>query len=268
MILQNAPLVSVVVVSYDRLALLRRTVSSFLNKSTYPRTSLELILCDDGSPQSVQEQMRTLPFGLFLMSSQNCGIAHNTNKGLRAASGQYILQLQDDWECTGPADFIEVAIDLFTEREDVALVRLQDPFDGPHESCVLQPKGRTAHIYSKHQHWRATAGEYVYSDNPHIKRRRLHEILGFYAEGKPMHLTEMDFCRRFEKQPDMMAAFVDGYSCFLHTGLGSSFNPVHKEPQVRKLVKQLPGAILALKCLHSARNVIMRRVIHNSFRRT
>ncbi|MCU1237285.1 MAG: tuaH, partial [Candidatus Solibacter sp.] len=96
------PLVSVVVVGYNRLELLRKTITSFLNTTTYPRNSLELILCDDGSPESVQDQMRLLPFDVFLMASENRGMGNNTNKGIRAAAGAYILQLQDDWECGGP----------------------------------------------------------------------------------------------------------------------------------------------------------------------
>ena len=36
------PLVSVVVVGYDRFDLLQRTITSFLETTTYPRTSLEL----------------------------------------------------------------------------------------------------------------------------------------------------------------------------------------------------------------------------------
>ena len=55
------PLISVVVVGYDRFDLLENTITSFLETTTYPRTSLELILCDDGSPVSVQIECERFP---------------------------------------------------------------------------------------------------------------------------------------------------------------------------------------------------------------
>jgi GT2 family glycosyltransferase len=140
------PLVSVVVVGYNRVELLKRTIRSFLKTATYPRTSMELILCDDGSPISAQKQMQLLPFDRFLLSVENRGIGHNTNKGIRAATGDYILQIQDDWECGGPPDFVEVGLEIFDARSDVALIRLREPFAGRHESYQVE-SGRVVQIY-------------------------------------------------------------------------------------------------------------------------
>jgi glycosyltransferase involved in cell wall biosynthesis len=254
------PLVSVVVVGYNRLELLRKTITSFLNTTTYPRNSLELILCDDGSPESVQDQMRLLPFDVFLMASENRGMGNNTNKGIRAAAGAYILQLQDDWECGGPRDFIEAALDLLEERSDVALISLWEPLVGPLERRKLN-SGRIAQIYTNRKEWRSNVCEYVYSDRPHLKRRTLHETLGFYLEGKAVDKVELDFCRRFEKASAANAAFIEGYSCFTHTGTGASFNPCQTRQQPwRKLLRQLPGGPQALAGLREARNALMRRL--------
>jgi GT2 family glycosyltransferase len=255
------PLVSVIVVGYNRFDLLKRTITSFLNTTTYPRKSLELILCDDASPASVQDQMRSLPFDVFLMASQNGGMGYNTNKGIQAATGAYILQLQDDWECSGPPDFIEAALALFQERPDVSFIRLREPFAGPHALHTLR-SGREAQIYRQRLDWRSTAGEYVYSDNPHIKRRTLHDSLGRYLEDKPMNQVEMDFCRRFEKQGSAKAAFINGYLCFTHTGVAASFNPLHTRRQPwRAMVRQLPGGPQALACVRGTRDALMRHLI-------
>ncbi|MCU1236367.1 MAG: glycosyl transferase family 2, partial [Candidatus Solibacter sp.] len=200
------------------------------------------------------------PFDVFLMASENRGMGNNTNKGIRAAAGAYILQLQDDWECGGPPDFIEGALDLFHDRSDVAFIRLREPFAGPHETYTLG-SGREAQIYTQRTEWRSTAGEYVYSDTPHIKRRTLHDSVGRYLEGKPMNQVEMDFCRRFEKQNAAKAAFIDGYSCFKHTGVAASFNPLHTRRRPwRAMVQHLPGGHQALAGLREARNALMRRL--------
>ena len=80
------------------------------------------------------------------MASGNCGMGHNTNKGIRAAMGDYILQLQDDWECQGRPDFIEVALALFQARPDVALLRLWEPFPGRTSPTVCTRTGRCKSI--------------------------------------------------------------------------------------------------------------------------
>ena len=221
----HRPVVSVVFVSYRRVDLLELSLASFLSTAAYPRSQLELILCDDGSPAEMQERMRRMPFDKLLLDGKNRGVGANTNKGIKAAQGEYILQLQDDWLCVGGGDFIEACLELFTERPDVHLIRLRQPFDGPFEvhrtGC-----GRTAQIYRNRPQWRETAGEYLYSDNPHMKRRRLHEVLGPYTEQRPMHVTEMDFCRRLEAQAQMRVAFIEGYTSFVHLGQDRSFNPL------------------------------------------
>ena len=205
--------------------------------------------------------MRLLPFDVFLMASENRGMGNNTNKGIHAAAGAYILQLQDDWDCGGPPDFIEAALELFQERSDVAFIRLREPFAGPCEPHTLG-SGREAQIYTQRTEWRSTAGEYVYSDNPHIKRRTLHDSLGRYLEGKAMNEVEMDFCRRFETQSTAKAAFIDGYSCFKHTGAAASFNPLHRRAQPwRAMVRRLPGGPKALACVRITRDALMRHLM-------
>ena len=71
----------------------------------------------------------------------------------------------------------------------------------------------------------------------------------------------MDFCRRFEKQNEAHAAFIDGYSCFRHTGAEASFNPCQRNEPWRTLVRQLPGGPRALACVHDTRDALMRRLM-------
>jgi len=90
------PLISVVIIGYKRIDELKKTHSTFLQNINYPRDRIELILCDDGSPYEMQQEMKKLDFDKFLLSSKNEGMGKNTNKGLIAATGDYIVQLHDD----------------------------------------------------------------------------------------------------------------------------------------------------------------------------
>jgi glycosyltransferase involved in cell wall biosynthesis len=229
----SLPLISVVIVGYRRVDLMTRTLRSFLEVSSYPRERLELIACDDGSGSDQQSLIRQLPFDIFLLAATNQGLGRNTNKGLQAARGAYILQLQDDWLCLGPSDFLEAAIELLEERPDVSLVRFHP------RACESLPgeefttaSGRQALIVSSGLY--RSSGMYSYSDNPHIKRAAFHRRIGMYRERVPMTVMELDFCARVDRDADTKIAFLEGYCAFEHLGRDRSFNPTQKL-RVRKI---------------------------------
>lgn len=228
------PTVSVVVVTYRRLELLRRTLESFREHCTYP--SIEWILTDDGSPRKIQEAMRALPFDRFVFSERNEGLGRNTNKGLLAASGSYLFQLQDDWLCRGPADFLDAGIEVFAEFRDVALVRFREMHqEAPHEKRRTRA-GRIVRVYENGMG--SPDREYPYSDNPHLKRREFHERLGHYREGVPMTAMEIDFRERVDAQRDLRVAFIEGYGVFEHIGEDLSFNPGQRRIRLRRALER------------------------------
>jgi glycosyltransferase involved in cell wall biosynthesis len=234
----HLPLVSVVLVTYKRIELLRETINSFLATTTYPRSRLELILCDDGSSRAIQKRMRSLPCDAFLMADRNQGMGSNTNKGLHAAKGDFVLQLQDDWRCVGPPDFVEAALEVFAERPDVYMIRLREHAPRTFESYRTRD-GKVARVYPTRRAL-VEAGitlarvsdegsEDLYTDTPHIKRKEFHQILGFYREKMSMPQTESEFSRRFEAQTALQIASIEGYEVFIHTGESQSLNPVQRK---------------------------------------
>ena len=71
----------------ERPALLEQTLYTMLNRTTYPRSCLEIILCDDGSSAAVQARARELPCDHFLLAKQNRGIGANSDSEIRTAKG-------------------------------------------------------------------------------------------------------------------------------------------------------------------------------------
>jgi len=231
---KGLPLVSVVVITYKRFGLLKRTIESFQARCTYP--ALEYILCDDGSDKRIQERMLTLNFDRFLLSKTNQGLGKNTNKGILAAKGEYILQLQDDWETIGPGDFIEAALEVFEERSDVYMIRYRPmrrelPYD-----LHITRSGRKVKIFKNGAN--PDSEDYAYTDNPHIKRRAFHEKLGLYIEGAPMTKTEIEFCQRVDSQQEVKIAYIEGYEPFRHIGEEESFNPSRKREQMKEWLEK------------------------------
>lgn len=221
--------VSVVVVGYKRPDLLLRTVTSFRTVSTYPH--LEFVLSDDGSPAKMQKEMRQMAFDLYAMASRNEGLGRNINKGMTAATGEYLLLLQDDWLCRGPADFVEAGLEVLAERPDVGLVRYRRSTREPPFDLHVTGGGRRVRIYQNDSY--ARTGAYAYTDNPHLKRRSLHETLGMYLEGVPMTHMEHDFARRFDGQCKVKGAYIEGYDVFEHIGEEQSFNPSNRKGKLK-----------------------------------
>jgi glycosyltransferase involved in cell wall biosynthesis len=215
----SGPLVSVLVTGYRRPAHLRRTIESFLRVNTYP--NLELILADDGSAPALQAEMRQLPFDRFLLPEVNRGLGANTNAGLRAARGDFILHLQDDWLCEGPGGFVEAALDVMAERPEIGLVRLCSRDPELSYSNWTSRGGLSVRIYASPP---ASRSHFVYTDNPHIKSRALVDFMGPYLESRYMQKTELDMRDRFNAQTRFAAAFIEGFHCFEHIGEDMSFN--------------------------------------------
>jgi GT2 family glycosyltransferase len=244
----SGPLVSVVVLSYCRPAHLRRTLESFLRVNSYP--NLELVLADDGSPPALQEEMRRLPFDTFLLPAENRGLGANTNAGLRAAKGDFILQLQDDWVCEGRSGFVEEAIDVMTERPEIGLVRFRQPQAEQRYTTWTSRGGHAVRIFDMPP---ARRTDFIYTDNPHIKSRAFVAFIGDYLESRQMQKTELDMRDRFNAQTRFRAAFIEGHHRFEHIGEDMSFNRPLPLARLSAAFERLPGLRAAVRLYRRAK---------------
>src|SRR5271163_1170845 len=101
---RTGPTVSVVFITYNRSDLCRGAVQAFRDHCR--GESCELIITDDGSAPQVVEELRRLAVDRVITSPTNTGLGANTNRGMRAARGSYILHHQDDWRCCSSEPFI------------------------------------------------------------------------------------------------------------------------------------------------------------------
>ena len=216
------PLVSVVLVSYKRLELLQRTLEAFQDCCTYP--NLEFVLSDDGSPPRQQALMRRLPFDRFAMANKNQGMGANQNKGIRAARGQFIFHLQDDFVCRKRCDFIQESLEVLREVPEIGIIRYGEVWALNRYRVVTTSSGLKVRSFDWQQD-DPKYGLYVYSDHPHLKRREFHETLGWYAEGLPVGKTEDEFCRRFLAAKRWRLGYIEGYDLFENIGMGTSTRP-------------------------------------------
>jgi N-acetylglucosaminyl-diphospho-decaprenol L-rhamnosyltransferase len=110
--------VSIVVVSRNRVALLRRCLES-LEKSQ-GRTTLQIIAVDNGSTDGSSQVDGDFPNVRFFRLPKNFGLTKAMNIGWRAAEADYVLFLHDDTELE--PDAIERLAAVLDERADTAAV--------------------------------------------------------------------------------------------------------------------------------------------------
>lgn len=240
--LKEYPLVSVVFVTYKRFDKLKETYEQFLKNCTYP--NLELIVADDGSPYDIQADIRKLKFDKYCLSPENKGLGFNQNQGVEAATGAYVLHLQDDWSLLYPSDFLQKAVYLLEQDNTVDFIR----FWGGQENLlnfkkipVLDGEIPFVRISGDRSTQSEEAAHYVYSDRPHLKRKQIHQEIGLYTlEKLPVLKVELDFCKRFETSRFQAAVLVGYEDLFDHTGIEDSFNSHQQKENLRNKINQMP----------------------------
>jgi glycosyltransferase involved in cell wall biosynthesis len=113
-----SPLVSTVIPTYNRRALIQRSVDSALAQ-TYPRQ--EIIVVDDGSTDGTGDLLREL-FGARIryVWQRNGGVSSARNHGMRLARGELIALLDSDdlWDATK----LEKQVAFLADHTDYGMV--------------------------------------------------------------------------------------------------------------------------------------------------
>jgi len=109
----NLPVVSVVVATYNRKALLDTCIQSLLSQN-YP--NLEVLVVNDGSSDGTVELLETYQkkdSRITFLTQQNKGIASARNSGIKKARGEIICFTDDD--CIADRDWIKNLVKGFVD---------------------------------------------------------------------------------------------------------------------------------------------------------
>ncbi|MCR6108130.1 glycosyltransferase family 2 protein [Salipaludibacillus agaradhaerens] len=113
--------VSVIIPTYNRLISLKEAMKSVINQSMPPK---ELIIVDDHSSEEIKDEVLAFSTNkttvIYEKNEQPQGACISRNKGIKLATGNIIMFLDDDdtWE----VDKIKVQLDIFNAAENVGLV--------------------------------------------------------------------------------------------------------------------------------------------------
>jgi len=112
-----APLVSVIIPTYNRAAYLQKALQS-VKEQTYQ--TLEIIIIDDGSVDDTRKMLENYGGELHYFYQENRGISGARNAGIRRAHGEYIAFLDSDdfWL----PDKTEQQLAIFKQHPEYGLV--------------------------------------------------------------------------------------------------------------------------------------------------
>jgi GT2 family glycosyltransferase/glycosyltransferase involved in cell wall biosynthesis len=234
-----APRVSVIVLAFNNLELTRACLESIQAQSNWP--NLEVIVVDNASSDGTREFLRDWERGgagrKAILNDQNLGFAAGNNVGLAAATGEYLILLNNDTYVT--PNWIRTLVNHLGRNPGIGII-------GP----VTNNIGNEARIdvrYDDMRGMRAAAAAYT--------RRHAGELLpmrtvAFFCVAMPRSTYETvgpldpafgvgffeddDYCRRIEAAGLKVACAED---VFVHHHLSASFDKLKAEKRQELFLK-------------------------------
>ncbi|MBT2339000.1 MULTISPECIES: glycosyltransferase [Pseudomonas] len=225
------PKVSVVVLTYNNLALTRACLDSLLTHSHYP--NLEIIVVDnhssDQTPGFLTAWAEGHPDRIVILNPDNKGFAAGNNVGLAAASGDYLVVLNNDTVVT--AGWVRGLLRHLRDNKDIGII-------GP----ITNNIGNEAKVSTRYNRI-----EDMHTESSELTRLRMGEgfeinTLAFFCVMFPRSTYEQigglcedyglgffeddDYCRRVQQRG--MRAFC-AEDVFVHHHLSASFNKLGAE---------------------------------------
>lgn len=219
---QDEPLVSLVIATKDSVPLLRNCIDSILGKSTYQ--NIEVIIAENNSTNPATfdyyKEITSADSRVKLHVCQTGGkvdVSAVNNQGIAAASGEYVIILNNDVEVITP-DWIERMLGI-CQRPDVGAVGVK----------LLYPDGVVQHagamMYRVSPHLLQFMGPYnigggsVLDDCPYyynlynvkqdlsictsaclMTKKSLYEEMGGYNLEFPTDFDDVDYCLRLRRR--------------------------------------------------------------------
>ncbi|MEM7086966.1 MAG: glycosyltransferase family A protein [Bacteroidota bacterium] len=191
--MDERPLVSVIVPTYNRTSYLKLTLDSIAAQTYSP---VEIIVVDDGSPGDDNEKLCAHYDGLKYIRIQNSGgPATPRNTGLRNASGTFIAWVDDD-DIWLPKK-LEKQVAILEEHKEFGLVhgpcQIIDEKGEPKDTII----GRPGSLDVKHGDVSGRmAGNWTLMMPTPLLRSELAKEVGFFNEEIPPALEDREYWTR------------------------------------------------------------------------
>ena len=224
--------VSVVICTYNRAQLLKRTLHSLTLQTVGPE-QFEIIIVDDGSvdetPEVCRQLRQDLPRMKYISNGVNLGLSSSRNRGIKSAEGEFILFTDDD--CTADNDWIE-RMSAALEREPVVAGAVASP-----ESNYVGLCHNIAEFHPFMPGRKPGKVEFIAGANMGFRRSVLDELGGF--DEKVKMAEDMQFILRARSKGYRIYHACDAVVTHKHdrASLGSVFRYSAKHASATILVR-------------------------------
>jgi hypothetical protein len=225
------PKVSVVVLTYNNLDLTKSCLESIERFGCYP--NMELVIVDNASSDATAEFLRSYaenrPGVRVILNQHNLGFAAGNNVGLSAASGEYLIVLNNDTYVT--PGWIEGILRHFRQQPELGLVGPVTNNIGNEARVDVRYPDMAGMLKAARHYTAKHARERLYVDNVAFfcaaMPRTVWEIVGPLEEAFGVGFFEDDdYCNRV-RQAGFKIAIAD--DVFVHHHLSASFNKLGDE---------------------------------------
>src|SRR5690606_22519583 len=172
------------------------------------RNSVEVILVDNGSYENFERAFKAVyPDLVYIRSEKNLGFAGGNNLGIRQASGEYLLFLNNDTELV--EGFVETLIREFHVHPEIGLLsplilyfddKTKIQYAGFSEMNYLtcRNKGIGNQETNLNQHDRSQETGFIHGAAMMCRRDDLKKV-GLMEENYFLYYEEIDWCEKFKK---------------------------------------------------------------------
>jgi glycosyltransferase involved in cell wall biosynthesis len=224
------PLVSVCILSFNRLDYLKKCLDSFRETCTYP--NLQFVAIDNGSIPEVVEYLKSLEFiDKLILNKKNMGMGHAMNQARAEAGGDYFFNLENDWFFFYRSDWMERGVVLFENDRRGEYM---------HKKPEQLPLGLVK--------YKVGAGVGNYTNNPSLMSRTAYMNVGPFPQygveyryvSEDAHKIEPDYITKFKQK---YACTLSETPCAIHIG-GNTTNPnygIKRRKKYKELDELLDG---------------------------
>ncbi|WP_260674655.1 glycosyltransferase family 2 protein [Comamonas aquatica] len=208
---------SIVVLSYNGCDALTRPCVESLLKNT-PQGNYELILVDNASSDSTREYLRDVasqhPFVKLCLNSENKGYAGGNNDGLRLATGQFIVLLNND-TLVGPG-WLNPLIERLESMPDIGLIGPVTNSAGNEQRVDLPELNAQNFVEIAGQYTQAQKGRWFETEKLGFycvaARREVIQQVGLLDEGFGLGMFEDDdYCVRVRQAGYKLVVVEDSF---------------------------------------------------------
>ena len=186
--------ISVVIATYDRPERLRECLES-LTRSVFPRALFQVVVIDDGSPQSSVEVTRSFESELNIrcIRQENLGPAAARNRGVSESSSRFIAFIDDD--CRTDPQWLSVIVRNLEATPDVFFGG-RTPNELSSNVCTLASQTILDAVYAFYNADESDP-RFFASNNIALGRDRFVELGGFDTAFPLAAAEDRDFCDRW-----------------------------------------------------------------------